>query len=74
MVQLRSLTRQNIEFSEQKNLGVGTLLNRTSRNYLFGMTHPEKGKVFAQRGYRQYGETVVGLPGRDLQCLRGNAV
>lgn len=60
VIQMRSLTRQNIEFGEKKKLAVGTLLNRTSRSYLFGMVHPEPGKLYAQRGYRQYGDLTVG--------------
>lgn len=59
--QLRSLTLQNINFAQNEQLSPGTLLNRTSRNYFFGMAHPDQGFIYAQRGFRQYGPIGVRL-------------
>lgn len=60
LVQLRSLTKTNIDYARDNKLALGTLLNRTSRSYLFGMAHPEPGLMYAQRGFRQYGDIEVG--------------
>lgn len=57
--QLRSLTRANIEYGQKEKLAIGTPLNKTSRNYLFGMVHKNPGMIYAQRGYRQYGTIAV---------------
>ena len=74
LVSLRSLTLENIQFAEKERLAVGTPLNRTSRSYFFGMAHPEKHKIYVQRGFRQYGDIGVSSSGPHLQGLPGLAL
>lgn len=56
--QLRSLTVGGIFRAKEEGLPVGTLLNRTSRSFLFGMQHSDRGKIFLQRGYMIYGNLL----------------
>ena len=66
---MRALTLMNIKFAEKENLSSGMPLNRTSRSFLFGMKHPEKNKIYLQRGFRQYGRIEVKLSGSHIKRI-----
>ncbi len=52
---LRSLRFDNVFFAEKNNLAVGTILNKTSKSFIYGMKNEKKHHLYLQRGFRQYG-------------------
>ena len=63
-VKLTKMSMRSIKLSHAKRLynegySVGTVLNKTSRAFLFGMLGEEEDQIYLQRGYRQYGEMQI---------------